>query len=208
MDQQSGMSVLVIDYGMGNLASVKRAFEECGASVFISDDPKAILQASQVVLPGVGSFALAMKNLHYAGWDDAIHEATEKGMPMLGICLGMQLLADEGEEHGLTKGLGLIEGKIKKFDLPGIRVPHVGWNEIVPKRDNTIFSAIESGTDFYFVHSYFFEAADESNILAHTPYGNNFTSVVSKGNIWGTQFHPEKSGFPGFQIIRNFLSVN
>lgn len=205
------MSILVIDYGMGNLASVKRAFEECGAEVFISDDPKSVSHASKIVLPGVGSFAMAMNNIRASGWFDSIKTSVEKGMPMLGICLGMQLLADEGEEHGSTKGLGLIAGKIQHFSThpqkPELRIPHVGWNEISGKKDDILLNGIDNGTDFYFVHSYYFNAGNDNHVLARTPYGDDFASIVRKDNVWGTQFHPEKSSLPGFQLIRNFLSV-
>ncbi len=206
------MSILVIDYGMGNLASVKRAFEECGADVFISDDPKSVSRASKVVLPGVGSFTMAMNNIRVSGWFDSIKTSVEKGMPLLGICLGMQLLADDGEEHGNTKGLGLIPGKIQHFSTrlqkAELRVPHVGWNEIAGKKDDILLNGIDNGTDFYFVHSYYFNAANDQYVLAKTPYGNDFASIVHKDSVWGTQFHPEKSSLPGFQLIRNFLSVH
>ncbi len=206
------MSILVIDYGMGNLASVKRAFEECGADVIISDDPKSVSRASKIVLPGVGSFAMAMNNIRASGWFDSIKSSVEKGMPMLGICLGMQLLADEGEEHGSTKGLGLIAGKIQHFSTrqkkDELRVPHVGWNEISDKKDDVLLNGIDNGTDFYFVHSYYFNAGSDNHVLARTPYGDDFASIVRKDNVWGTQFHPEKSSISGFQLIRNFLSVH
>jgi len=204
------MSILVIDYGMGNLASVKRAFEECGADVFISDDPKSASRATKIILPGVGSFAMAMNNIESSGWADAIKSSVEKGVPLLGICLGMQLLADEGEEHGKTNGLGLIPGTIRHFSArrDDLRVPHVGWNEIADKKDNILLNDIDNGTDFYFVHSYYFNAANDQCVLAKTPYGDNFASIVHNGNVWGTQFHPEKSSLPGFQLIRNFLSVH
>lgn len=206
------MSVLVIDYGMGNLASVKRAFEECGSDVFISDDPKSIDNATKIIVPGVGSYAMAMQSIRKMGWEDAISKTVCKGMPLLGICLGMQLLADEGEEHGSSKGLGLIPGKIQHLTIRNtsqdLRVPHVGWNEITAKQDDILLKGIENGTDFYFVHSYYFNAANENNILAKTPYGLDFPSIVRKDNVWGTQFHPEKSSLPGFQLIRNFLATN
>lgn len=204
------MNVLVIDYGMGNLPSVKRAFEECGADVLISGDPGDISKASKLVLPGVGSYAQAMDNIKKSGWFDALQTAVrEKSMPLLGICLGMQLLAEEGEEHGHSQGLGFISGNIKKIPSnENIRVPHVGWNEITAKKSDPLLTSIEDGTDFYFVHSYYFNAANENDVLARTPYGAAFPSIVRHGNVWGTQFHPEKSSLPGFQLIRNFLSIS
>lgn len=205
------MNVLVVDYGMGNLASVKRAFEECGASVVISDDPKAVDHASKIVLPGVGSFALAMKNIQEMGWQDSLNRAVKMGTPLLGICLGMQLLADEGEEHGQTSGLGFVPGKVRHFQSRKIeshlRVPHVGWNEISDKKDDPILAQIDNGTDFYFVHSYFFSPVEQKNAVAMTPYGDKFASIIRKDKVWGTQFHPEKSSLAGFQLIKNFLAV-
>lgn len=206
------MSVLVIDYGMGNLASVRRALEECGSDAFISDDPKSVARASSMILPGVGSFTMAMKNIRDSGWHDSIHQSAEKGMPLMGICLGMQLLAEEGEEHGNTKGLGLIPGKIQHLSTrpvqQDLRIPHVGWNEIALQKQDVLLNGIDSGTDFYFVHSYYFNPAHNDNVLASTPYGADFASIVRKDNVWGTQFHPEKSSLAGFQLIRNFLSVH
>ena len=203
------MSVLIIDYGMGNLASVRRAFEECGAFVFISADPADITKASHIVLPGVGSFAQAMGNLHATGWTQALKEyVVSKNIPFLGICLGMQLLASRGEEHGDTEGLGFVPGVVRKFEALGsLRIPHVGWNEIKPSRDNDLLARIDDGTDFYFVHSYFFDADDQADIVATTPYGTDFPSIVARGKVWGTQFHPEKSGVAGFELIRNFLAA-
>lgn len=205
------MSVLIIDYGMGNLGSVCRAFEECGADVFISEDPESIKNASHIVLPGVGAFGDGMTNLKNKGWDIAIRDATfgEK-IPFLGICLGMQLMADRGEESGDDKGLGLIAGEVVRF-VPkndAERVPHVGWNEIYPKNDHPLFLNIVKGSDVYFVHSYHFKAKNSENILATTPYCGEFISAVGSENIFGTQFHPEKSSRTGFQILKNFLNLS
>lgn len=205
------MSVLIVDYGMGNLPSVKRALEECGSPVFISDDPKSVEQASKIILPGVGSFALAMQNISERGWFDALTKSVQLGMPFLGICLGMQLLADQGEEHGESKGLGFIPGNIRHLqkaeNIGDLRIPHVGWNEIEQQKNDPLLAQIDSGTDFYFVHSYYFAVNDPAHVLATTPYGTDFPSIVRKDNVWGTQFHPEKSSLAGFQLIRNFLSI-
>lgn len=204
-------SALIIDYGMGNLQSVKRAFEECGARAFISDNPKEVKSATHIVLPGVGSFCDGMKNLEKAGWPDALrHETRENEIPLLGICLGMQLLADKGNEGGETFGLGLIPGDVRKFKPDGrdIRIPHMGWNEIYPIDREPLFYEISGGTDFYFVHSYHFEPVDVKHAIAKTPYCGNFTSAVRKKNVSGVQFHPEKSHKAGFQVIRNFLSCH
>ena len=201
-------ATLVIDYGMGNLASVKRALEECGTNVFISSDPSSLKTAAKILLPGVGSFTMAMENIQKSGWQDALNEAVMiKKIPILGICLGMQLLASGGTEHGNTKGLGYIRGQVKKIDISGLRVPHIGWNEIKKTRDCELLAGVESGTDFYFVHSYYFAVSNDINTIATTPYGFDFPSVIADNNIWGTQFHPEKSGMAGFQILKNFIAA-
>lgn len=207
------MSVLIIDYGMCNLGSVKRAFEECGASAYISDNPRDAEDASHLVLPGVGAFGDAMKNIITSGWDNALRKHTvEHKVPLLGICLGMQLLAEKGYEGGEHSGLGLIPGEVIKIysEDPGtkFRVPHIGWNEIHRKKEHMLIDHLEPYTDFYFVHSYFFKTANEEDILSTTQYGLDFPSIVCKDNIMGVQFHPEKSSRAGFQIIKNFLTIN
>ncbi len=204
------MNVLVINYGMGNLGSVRRAFEECGASVLVSDDPADLTAAERIVLPGVGAFPDAMARLNAVGWPAKLRTALENpGVHLLGICLGMQLLADKGHEGSETPGLGLIHGEVTRFAPPnGERIPHVGWNEVRPMQSSPLLADIAPDTDFYFVHSYHFRAAQLKNVLATTPYCGEFTSVVGAGNVLGTQFHPEKSSRPGFQLLRNFLSLS
>ena len=204
------MSVLIIDYGTSNLGSARRAFEECGAQVFVSDDPKDILTASKLVLPGVGTFKAGMTLLRDIGWVPAIRQAVqEEGIPLLGICLGMQLLADAGYEGGQHVGLGLISGAVKRLepDKPGIRIPHVGWNEVYPEQGSRLFSGIPAGSDFYFVHSYHFVPKHKDAICATTPYCGSFVSAVGSDMVFGVQFHPEKSGRLGFQLIKNFLRI-
>lgn len=204
------MSTVIIDYGMGNLISVKRAFEECGADVHISDDPQDLASATHIVLPGVGAFADGMAALNAKGWRAAIRTAVEReSAALLGICLGMQLLAEKGTEGGQVDGLGLIEGEVVKLQPKevGERIPHVGWNELWPEQRHTLFEGIADGSDFYFVHSYHFRTKDDASLLATTPYCGGFASVVGKDRILGVQFHPEKSQRTGFQLIRNFLSL-
>ncbi len=203
------MSVGIIDYGMCNLGSVRRAFEECGADVAVIDNSKHLSQVDQIVLPGVGAFSKGMKNLHQGGWVDALAiEVKEKKKPLLGICLGMQLLSDFGIEGGETKGLGFISGSVKKLEAESasFRIPHVGWNEIHFSNKHPMLARIEDGTDFYFVHSFYFSVKDVLDEVAQTSYGMNFTSIVAHENVWGVQFHPEKSQKPGFQLIKNFLA--
>lgn len=204
------MKIAIIDYGMSNLASISRAFEECRASFFLCDNPSDLKSVTHIVLPGVGAFSEGMKNIRSRKFDKSIKQAVlNDKIPILGVCLGMQLLADFGVEGGSSKGLGLIDGKIdllssKKQEE---RIPHAGWNEIVIKKNSEILKNIPNHSDFYFVHSYYLNT-DKKNILATTPYCGEFPSVIKKGNVYGVQFHPEKSQTRGFQIIKNFISIN
>jgi glutamine amidotransferase len=201
---------LIVDYGMGNLGSVKRAFEECSADVFISDNPDDCFLADHIVLPGVGAFADGMAALTASGWVDALRLATQQdNIPLLGICLGMQLLADRGFEGGETPGLGLISGEVRRFvaDAPETRIPHVGWNDVNHGGKHPLFIGIPAATDFYFVHSYHFVPCNVDDTLALTPYCGSFVSAVARDTVYGTQFHPEKSSRAGFQLIRNFLAL-
>lgn len=203
-------SVLIVDYGMSNLGSVQRAFEECGADVFVSDAPSDCAQASRIVLPGVGAFADGMAALEAGGWTTALRTAAQdENVPLLGICLGMHLLADKGFEGGETPGLGLIAGEVHRLtaDSPETRIPHMGWNEAHHSCVHPLFTGIPTGADFYFVHSYHFIPDHPGDIVASTPYCGSFASVVARGNVCGTQFHPEKSSRYGFQLIRNFLAL-
>jgi len=199
------MSVMIIDYGMGNLSSVQRALEEVGAAAWISDQPSEIKEASSLLLPGVGAFGEGMKNLNDSGMTEAIREAVrEDGIPLLGICLGMQLLATLGEEGGSLNGLGLIPGTVKQMTPQGDeRLPHIGWNEVNPSEEHPMFEGITDGSDFYFVHSFHFETETP---LATTPYAGGFTSVVANEKVWGAQFHPEKSSKPGLKLLENFVN--
>lgn len=198
----------MINYGMGNLGSVRRALEECGAAVSVSERPDDLRNADRIVLPGVGAFSEGMANLQNRGWIPRINEALQNPkVAMLGICLGMQLLGEKGYEGGENAGLGLIPGEVKRFVPPteDTRIPHVGWNEIQLTRSHPLLAGIGDGTDFYFVHSYHF-AAPSANVLATTPYCDRFASVIGTANVFGTQFHPEKSSSAGFQLLRNYLS--
>lgn len=201
---------LIVDYGMGNLGSVKRALEECGADVIISDDPAACEQVDHIVLPGVGGFADGMAALTCGGWVNALRIATQNtGIPLLGICLGMQLLADKGFEGGETDGLGLIPGEVSRLvsDTLETRIPHVGWNEVHHGTVHPLFAGIPTATDFYFVHSYHFVSTYATDVLASTPYCGSFVSAVARDTVCGVQFHPEKSSLAGFQLLKNFLAL-
>lgn len=204
------MTVLIVDYGMGNLASARRALEECGAAVRVSDEPGDLKDAERVVIPGVGAFSHAMERLRSRGWVEAIRDAALKdGIPVLGVCLGMQLLADEGDEGGESRGLGLVRGRVERL-IPaaeGERVPHVGWNAVDPVGTPALLAGIPAATDFYFVHSYRFVPENEADIVATTPYCGRLVSAVGHGRVAGVQFHPEKSSRAGFRLLRNFLAL-
>lgn len=206
-------TVTLIDYNVNNLFSVCRAFERVGAHVTVTQDPSQILSADRLVLPGVGSFKDGMDRLRRLGLVQPIAEYVRSGKPLLGFCLGMQLLAEEGEEFGLHQGLGLIRGRVIRFPRSaGEKVPHVGWNSLRPGNfpsdsswHGSILEGVPTGSDVYFVHSYIFEAENVDDVLAITDYaGIHFASVLASGNIHGCQFHPEKSGPTGLRIITNF----
>lgn len=203
------MSLLIVDYGMSNLGSIRRAFEECGADVFVTADPNDLGEAERIVLPGVGAFGDGMAQLRRTGWAEALRTVVGSGIPLLGICLGMQLLATQGVEGGEIAGLGLIPGQVTRLqpDTLTTRIPHVGWNEVYPGAGVPLFSGIAPGEDFYFVHSFHFIPVDPVHIAATTPYCRGFVSAVSAGSVVGVQFHPEKSGRPGFQLLKNFLKM-
>ena len=203
------MKVAIINYGMGNLASVKRALEDIGADPFIAEHPSSLYDAHKIILPGVGAFSEGMERLRSFGWEKAIQDVVQIGKTFLGICLGMQMLASRGEEGGETKGLNLIPGSVIRLDKIGcsLRIPHVGWNEVIYDRESEIFSKIPNASDFYFVHSYVFQMETKTNLLAVSPYDVNLTAVIQKENVIGCQFHPEKSSKAGRQLLRNFLEI-
>lgn len=201
--------VAVVDYGMGNLDSVRRALEECGADVSVTDDPADLRRADRIVLPGVGAFADGMRALSERGLDVALtEEVIEAGAPFLGLCLGMQLLAERGEEGGDTSGLGWLPGRVVRLTPTGVdrRVPHIGWNELVQVRSSALFEQVPDRADFYFVHSFWVDCPADV-VAATTPYCGGVTAAVERDNIYGVQFHPEKSQRNGFQLLRNFLAA-
>jgi glutamine amidotransferase len=203
-------TVAIVDYGMGNLDSVARAVEECGGEPLLVRTASELGQAGSVILPGVGSFTQGVRNLRVSGMVDALQEyVVERGMPFLGLCLGMQLLATRGEEGGGEAGLGWISGEVARLRPQGEdeRIPHVGWNEVVCERESPLFAGLDGRRDFYFVHSYTLACEEEGDVLATTPYGGGFTSAVERGHVRGLQFHPEKSQRAGFQVLRNFIGL-
>jgi len=211
------LEISIIDYGVGNLLSVQRAFEHLGAKATITSDPLRILSTSHVVFPGVGAFPAAMKRLKLNGLDHVVREVASKGTALLGICLGMQLLMDESDEFGTNLGLGLIKGRvvaIPKQTIKGeeLNVPHIGWNSLKSTRDRsnwkgTILEQNQNGDDVYFVHSFMVEPADKDVTIAETTYGGHkITATILKDNITGCQFHPEKSGEIGLKILKSFIS--
>ena len=201
-------SIAIVNSGLSNLDSIFRALEECGGTPFVTADPEHVRNADRILLPGVGAFRAAMQALTPTGLDEAIKGAATKGTPVLGICLGMQLLADESDEMGLHKGLGLIPGRVERLisSEPKERIPHMGWNSVTARAPNPLLENINPNTDFYFVHSYHFECSG-NHAVATTPYCGEFVSVVQRENIFGTQFHPEKSLHSGLALLTNFLSL-
>ncbi|MCP5484918.1 MAG: imidazole glycerol phosphate synthase subunit HisH [Spirochaetales bacterium] len=201
------MKVGIVNYGMGNLASVRRAFEDLGVEVRVAQQPGALYEVDKIVLPGVGAFADGMRHLREHAWDEAIRELVGRGTPMLGICLGMQMLASHGEEGGGSPGLDLVPGMVIRLDQLGCteRIPHVGWNELHYAADDPIFNGIPDASDFYFVHSFGFQPANQADAIGHVPYGPKITAVVKHGSVIGCQFHPEKSSKAGRRLLQNFL---
>ena len=201
--------VAIVDYKLCNLDSVQRAFETLGAKAFITDDPSDLARADRIVLPGVGAFPDAMRNLRTLGLDDGLGvQVLEAGAPFLGVCLGMQLIAALGHEVEDTKGLGWIDAHVARLEpsAQDRRIPHVGWNEVRAERESPLLDGIPPNADFYFVHSFHMACADASDVLATTPYCGGFTSIVQREHVFGVQFHPEKSQQWGLRLLRNFLS--
>ncbi|MBN2116718.1 MAG: imidazole glycerol phosphate synthase subunit HisH [Anaerolineales bacterium] len=200
--------VILIDAGTGNLRSVQKALETIGANVERTDDPQKVLSGGRVVLPGVGAFGDFMSGLRTRGLGEAVKEIARRGVPLLGICVGMQALFDVGEEMGEHPGLGLLAGKAVRFaeSLP-VKIPHTGWNQLEVRKEAPLFSGISSGTYVYFNHSYYCEVSNPSDVSATTDYGLTYACAVQRGNVFGVQFHPEKSQVVGLQILKNFLEA-
>ncbi len=230
-------SIVIIDYGVGNLRSVEKALQRVGAGVRVSDDPASLREAAGIVFPGVGAFGDAMDNFRAAGFEPVLREQIAAGKPLLGICVGMQMLFDVSEEMGQHQGLAIFPGRVRRFpddvrsvpddvrSIPGspvrsvpgspvrsiprslLKVPHMGWNQIHIRRPHPLLDGVADGSYVYFVHSYYPEPADPGIILAETDYGVDFASIVGRDNVYGIQFHPEKSQSVGLRILRNFVRM-
>jgi glutamine amidotransferase len=197
--------VAIIDYGVGNLRSVEKAFAATGCEAIVTGDEADLRAAEKLVLPGVGAFAACMKALSERGFDRLVRDKARAGTPLLGVCVGMQLLFDESQEFGSTPGLGLLRGRVRRFETDLV-VPHVGWNRIHQKQSHPLFDGIADGSFCYFVHSFYCEPSDENVIAGETEYGAPYASVVAAQNICGVQFHPEKSQDVGLRMLRNFAT--
>ena len=199
------MRVAIIDYGVGNLRSVEKAFAATGCDATITGDERELRAAERLVLPGVGAFGACMKALRERGFDRLVREKAREGTPLLGVCVGMQLLFEESDEFGATTGLGLLKGKVRRFSNDLV-VPHVGWNRIHQTQPHALFEGVSEGSFCYFVHSFYCEPEDETVIAGETEYGGCYASVVAEKNICGVQFHPEKSQEVGLRMLRNFAT--
>ena len=196
--------IAIIDYGVGNLRSVEKAFAATGCEAIVSGDGEVLRGAERLVLPGVGAFASCMRALRERGFDSLVRERAEAGTPLLGICVGMQMLFEVSDEFGITEGLGLLPGRVRKFELDLV-VPQVGWNRIHQRRAHPLFAGVPNGSFCYFVHSFYCVPAEDVSV-GETEYGINYASVVAHRNICGVQFHPEKSQDVGLRMLKNFAS--
>ena len=200
--------VAIIDYDAGNIRSVEKAVRYLGKEVTVTSEPEEILAADRVILPGVGAFGDAMKRLHAMGLVEVIRQAADRGTPFLDICLGLQLLFEKSEESPGVPGLGLLQGEILRLpELPGLKVPHIGWNSLKYPNPGRLFRGIPEDSYVYFVHSYYLKAQDEGIVTATTEYGTLVHASVESGNLFACQFHPEKSSETGLTILENFLSI-
>ena len=201
--------VAIIDYGVGNLFSLKSSLKEIGAEAVVTSDEKVIAEADRIILPGVGAFEDAARKLRDSGMAEVVKREAAAGKPMMGICLGMQLMFDVGYEYGVHEGLGLIRGSVRAIAdvIPeGYKIPHIGWNLLKFKKESPLFKYIKEDDYVYFVHSYYAAECDES-VIAVTEYGAELTAAVANGNVYGCQFHPEKSGEVGMKILKAFVEL-
>ena len=203
--------IVIVDYEAGNLASVERAVRRLGYETLVTGDPQAVRQAERVIFPGVGAAGSAMASLTRGGLDQALRDVRDQGTPLMGICLGAQIIFEDSEEDGGTRCLGLLPGTVRRFPLDHaenetrLKVPHMGWNTVAPARGHPVLAGIEPEHQFYFVHSYYPDPSDDSHVLGRTTYGLPFASIVGQGNLIACQFHLEKSGQPGLNVLDAFL---
>jgi glutamine amidotransferase len=201
--------VVLIDAGTGNLRSVQKALESIGANVERTDDPQKVLSGKRIVLPGVGAFGDFMSGMRARGLESVVKDIAERGIPLLGICVGMQALFEVGEEMGEHVGLGLLPGRVARFDESlSVKIPHTGWNQLEVKQDALLFNQVDAGAYVYFNHSYYCQPQNSSDVIATTDYGLQYACAVQHKNIFGVQFHPEKSQLVGLQILKNFLEAS
>lgn len=199
-------TVAIIDYGVGNLRSVEKAFAAAGTQAIVTGDEGVLREADALVLPGVGAFRTCINLLAARGFDELVRERVANGTPLLGVCVGMQMLFEESEEFGSTPGLGLLGGCVRRFDTKLV-VPHVGWNQVRQRRSHPLLAGIDDPAFFYFVHSYYCRANDQSVVIGETDYSGDYASVVASANIYGVQFHPEKSQSAGLRLLGNFVHL-
>jgi glutamine amidotransferase len=199
--------VAIIDYGVGNLRSVEKAFAATGCEAAVSADERVLRAAARLVLPGVGAFRACMDGLQARGFDELVSEHVMSGRPLLGVCVGMQMLFEASEEFGETAGLGLLRGRVRRFDT-ALHVPQVGWNNVRQCRPHPLFAGIDDDAFFYFVHSYYCAATERADVLGETEYGINYASVIGRENVCGVQFHPEKSQAAGLRLLHNFATAD
>ena len=199
--------IAIVDYGLGNLKSVKSALDRLGVEAAVTAEPPAILGADGVIFPGVGAFQRAMENLGKLGLVDTLRQVADSGRPFLGICLGLQLLFAESSEHGRHEGLAIVPGKVVRFGVGTLKVPHMGWNQVRQERPSPLFEGVADQSFFYFAHSYYAQPDDAAVVIGSTEYGVRYASAVQKGNVFATQFHPEKSGPTGLRMLENFCRL-
>lgn len=202
------VEIAVLDYGMGNRRSVEKALEHVGASVVVTSDHEALAAADGIVVPGVGAFPNAMRNLRELGLDELLHERLAAGVPVLGVCLGMQLAFERSSELGGADGLGILAGEVRPLRAGALKLPHIGWNEVTfRKLDSALVGDLPSSCAFYHVHSLAPHAADSADVLGTAEYGEPFVSAVQRGSFYGVQFHPEKSSAAGLRMLANFVGI-
>ena len=196
----------IIDYGVGNLRSIEKAFAATGCEAVVSNDPCVLRNAERLVLPGVGAFGSCMQELRARGFEQLVRARVAEGTPLLGVCVGMQMLFEESEEFGSHTGLGLLRGRVRRFPKE-LLVPQVGWNQLQPHRGHSLLANLAGGAFFYFVHSYYCDVSDPTVVLAQTEYGLTYPSVIAQCNLFGVQFHPEKSHAAGLRLLKNFAAA-